>query len=85
VYTLDAKQTQEQKVPVYVMHHGAGAGALSFGLVARRIHNELQGACAVMALDCRGHGKTAIKLVLGLLIILFLDTRAHHHDRRYEL
>ncbi|SAM04802.1 hypothetical protein [Absidia glauca] len=58
VYTLDAKQTQEQKVPVYVMHHGAGAGALSFGLVARRIHNELQGSCAVMALDCRGHGHT---------------------------
>lgn len=79
MYTLDAKQTQGQKVPVYVMHHGAGAGALSFALVARKIHNELQGSCAVMALDCRGHGKNSIIACSWLAYHLFLKTRAHHH------
>ncbi|KAI8340092.1 Alpha/Beta hydrolase protein [Chlamydoabsidia padenii] len=60
VYKLNAKKpTTQGKTPVYVMHHGAGAGALSFGLVAKRIYDELQGSCAVMALDCRGHGDTS--------------------------
>ncbi|ORZ10869.1 phosphatase methylesterase 1-like protein [Absidia repens] len=61
VYMLDAKveyATDGKPNPVYVMHHGAGAGALSFGLVAKRIYEESKGAYAVIALDCRGHGHT---------------------------
>ncbi|KAI8088703.1 Alpha/Beta hydrolase protein [Halteromyces radiatus] len=59
VYFLDARLEQTDKpLPVFLMHHGAGAGALSFALVAKRIHELLNGQCVVMAMDCRGHGDT---------------------------
>ncbi|KAI8377107.1 Alpha/Beta hydrolase protein [Choanephora cucurbitarum] len=44
--------------PLFVMHHGAGSSALTFGLVAKQIKQLTQGECGVMALDCRGHGAT---------------------------
>ncbi|KAK9463213.1 Alpha/beta hydrolase family-domain-containing protein [Lipomyces oligophaga] len=41
-----------------MFHHGAGSSALTFSLVARRIH-ELRPEVGVMAFDCRGHGETS--------------------------
>ncbi|KAI9478432.1 MAG: protein phosphatase methylesterase 1 [Benjaminiella poitrasii] len=48
--------------PTFVMHHGAGSSALTFGLVASHIKELTQGECGVIAFDCRGHGasKTTI-------------------------
>lgn len=43
---------------VIVCHHGAGAGALSFALLARDITAMTDGEVGVLAYDCRGHGKT---------------------------
>lgn len=39
-------------------HHGAGFSALSFALTAREITRLTSGEVGVMALDCRGHGRT---------------------------
>lgn len=44
--------------PVFVMHHGAGHSALSFGLCAKTIKRISGGRCSVLAYDCRGHGDT---------------------------
>lgn len=47
--------------PLFVMHHGAGASGLSFGVTAKHIKELTQGECGVIAIDCRGHGATKIK------------------------
>ncbi|CAO1632892.1 unnamed protein product [Parajaminaea phylloscopi] len=39
-------------------HHGAGFSGLSFALAAKEITRLTQGQVGVMALDCRGHGRT---------------------------
>ncbi|KAI8970929.1 Alpha/Beta hydrolase protein [Pilobolus umbonatus] len=46
--------------PLFVMHHGAGSSALSFGVMAKTITGITEGKCGVMAIDCRGHGATRI-------------------------
>jgi len=43
---------------VMVCHHGAGSSALTFACVAKEIADMSRGECGVLALDCRGHGKT---------------------------
>ncbi|EPS93134.1 hypothetical protein FOMPIDRAFT_150069 [Fomitopsis schrenkii] len=43
---------------VMVCHHGAGQSALTFALMAGEITDLSGGACGMLALDCRGHGKT---------------------------
>jgi pimeloyl-ACP methyl ester carboxylesterase len=43
---------------MFVMHHGAGSSALTFGLVAKAISEMTQRECGVLAFDCRGHGAT---------------------------
>jgi len=43
---------------VMVCHHGAGQSALTFALLAGEVTELSRGECGVMALDCRGHGKT---------------------------
>ncbi|KZT73526.1 protein phosphatase methylesterase, partial [Daedalea quercina L-15889] len=43
---------------VMVCHHGAGQSALTFALAAGEITQLSRGECGVLALDCRGHGKT---------------------------
>ncbi|KAI8887191.1 protein phosphatase methylesterase 1, partial [Backusella circina FSU 941] len=42
----------------FVMHHGAGSSALTFGLVAKAISEMTQRECGILAFDCRGHGAT---------------------------
>ncbi|CEI86177.1 Putative Protein phosphatase methylesterase 1 [Rhizopus microsporus] len=44
--------------PLFLMHHGAGSSALSFGWVAKHIRELTQGEYGVIAIDCRGHGAT---------------------------
>ncbi|KAI8390339.1 Alpha/Beta hydrolase protein [Blakeslea trispora] len=55
IYRTLPKQTNG---PLFVMHHGAGSSALTFGFVAKQIKQLTQGECGVMAFDCRGHGAT---------------------------
>ncbi|KAG8421265.1 Protein phosphatase methylesterase 1, variant 2 [Metarhizium acridum] len=43
--------------PLFVMHHGAGSSALSFGVVSSEIRKRLPSA-GILAIDCRGHGST---------------------------
>lgn len=45
---------------VMVCHHGAGQSALTFALMAGEITDLSGGACGMLALDCRGHGASAI-------------------------
>lgn len=49
------KAGKHESGPVFVMHHGAGYSALSFGLVAKEL---TAAGCNVVAFDARGHGKT---------------------------
>ncbi|CAO3671323.1 unnamed protein product [Rhizopus stolonifer] len=44
--------------PLFVMHHGAGSSALTFGWTAKHIRELTEGECGVLAVDCRGHGAT---------------------------
>ncbi|KAI7878725.1 uncharacterized protein EV154DRAFT_429249, partial [Mucor mucedo] len=44
--------------PLFIMHHGAGSSALTFGFTAKYIKELSNGQCGVMAVDCRGHGAT---------------------------
>ncbi|CAL1713614.1 unnamed protein product [Somion occarium] len=43
---------------VMVCHHGAGYSGLSFACLAREVGLLSRGECGVLAIDCRGHGKT---------------------------
>ncbi|KAJ3342478.1 Protein phosphatase methylesterase 1 [Gonapodya sp. JEL0774] len=43
--------------PVYILHHGGGYSAASFGMVAKKLR-EIDASCAVVAWDCRGHGES---------------------------
>ncbi|CCE63202.1 hypothetical protein TPHA_0E01080 [Tetrapisispora phaffii CBS 4417] len=45
-------------IPIFILHHGAGSSALTFATLARDIFIKLEGRCAIMAFDARGHGKT---------------------------
>lgn len=44
---------------LFFFHHGAGFSALSFALAAREITRLTGGEAGVMAVDCRGHGRTS--------------------------
>lgn len=44
---------------LFFFHHGAGFSALSFALAAREITRLTGGEAGVMAMDCRGHGRTS--------------------------
>ncbi|KAK0556469.1 Protein phosphatase methylesterase 1 [Tilletia horrida] len=46
---------------VFVLHHGAGFGGLSYALVAREITRQTKGQVGVLAFDCRGHGRTRVE------------------------
>ncbi|CCM04673.1 uncharacterized protein FIBRA_06859 [Fibroporia radiculosa] len=43
---------------VIVCHHGAGSSGLTFACMAKAVVDLSKGECGVLALDCRGHGKT---------------------------
>ncbi|OBZ72210.1 Protein phosphatase methylesterase 1 [Grifola frondosa] len=43
---------------VMICHHGAGYSGLTFACLAKEINDMSHGECGVLALDCRGHGKT---------------------------
>lgn len=43
---------------MFLFHHGAGFSGLSFALTAREITHLTNGQIGVMAIDCRGHGRT---------------------------
>ncbi|KAL1741895.1 Alpha/Beta hydrolase protein [Schizophyllum fasciatum] len=43
---------------LFVCHHGAGCAGLSFACFAREVAAMARGACGVLALDARRHGKT---------------------------
>ncbi|PWN49458.1 protein phosphatase methylesterase [Violaceomyces palustris] len=43
---------------LFVLHHGAGYSGLSYALVAKEITRLTEGQVGVLAMDCRGHGKT---------------------------
>lgn len=43
---------------VFVCHHGAGFGALSFALMAKEVTRLTRGEVGVLAYDCRGHGRS---------------------------
>ncbi|ORX47483.1 protein phosphatase methylesterase [Hesseltinella vesiculosa] len=58
VYTRHATTPSETRTPIFIMHHGAGDGGLSFGLTAKHIHAASGGKVGIMAFDCRGHGDT---------------------------
>ncbi|KEY74087.1 hypothetical protein S7711_05339 [Stachybotrys chartarum IBT 7711] len=47
------------KGPLFVMHHGAGSSGLSFAVLGTEIRRQLPSA-GVLAIDCRGHGTTAV-------------------------
>lgn len=44
--------------PLFVMHHGAGSSALTFGWTAKYIKELTKSECGVIAVDSRGHGAT---------------------------
>lgn len=44
---------------VLVCHHGAGYSGLTFACFAKEVKRLSNGECGVLAMDCRGHGKTA--------------------------
>lgn len=44
--------------PLFIMHHGAGSSALSFGLTAKYVHELTGGEYGIVSVDCRGHGAT---------------------------
>ncbi|KAJ1674587.1 Protein phosphatase methylesterase 1, partial [Spiromyces aspiralis] len=50
---------REAEGPVFILHHGAGHSALSFGVMTRRLSGMFgDKGCTVVAFDCRGHGDT---------------------------
>ncbi|KAG0341729.1 Protein with carboxyl methyl esterase activity [Podila humilis] len=44
--------------PVFVMHHGAGSGALGFALSSKEIRNIVGMDASILCFDARGHGET---------------------------
>lgn len=46
--------------PLFVLHHGGGHSALSWALCARSLRKLGRGEAAVMAFDCRGHGRSSV-------------------------
>ena len=52
------KSNDNLSIPVFVFHHGAGSSALTFANLAKEIYKRLDGRCAVLAYDARGHGRT---------------------------
>ncbi|KAI3623614.1 PPE1 [Malassezia furfur] len=67
------------KSTVVVCHHGAGADALSFALLAKEITRRTHGELGILAYDCRAHGRTrfpaeaAHDVSLGALTTDLLD------------
>ncbi|KAL7312579.1 Protein phosphatase methylesterase 1 [Mucor circinelloides] len=49
-------EPNKENGPLFVMHHGAGSSALTFGVTAKLVKEVSQGECGVIAIDCRGHG-----------------------------
>ncbi|KAJ3557579.1 hypothetical protein NM688_g1402 [Phlebia brevispora] len=43
---------------VMICHHGAGWSGLTFASFAKEVIAQSKAECGVLALDCRGHGKT---------------------------
>jgi len=43
---------------VFICHHGAGFGALSYALMARALSEQTGGEVGILAYDCRGHGRS---------------------------
>ena len=43
---------------VFVLLHGAGFSALSWALMAKEVTKATKGEAGVLAIDCRGHGRT---------------------------
>ncbi|KAH8549683.1 Alpha/Beta hydrolase protein [Umbelopsis sp. PMI_123] len=57
-YQIHGKSKDGKEPPLFVLHHGAGHSGLSYGLTAKRIQALTNGACSILAFDCRGHGFT---------------------------
>ncbi|KAI9284343.1 Alpha/Beta hydrolase protein [Umbelopsis sp. AD052] len=57
-YQIAGKSKDGKVPPLFVLHHGAGHSALSYGLTAKRIQAIANQECSILAFDCRGHGYT---------------------------
>ncbi|EDO16436.1 hypothetical protein Kpol_1030p46, partial [Vanderwaltozyma polyspora DSM 70294] len=49
---------ESPSIPLFICHHGAGSSALTFALLAKELYDRLEGKCAILTFDARGHGKT---------------------------
>ncbi|KAI1321346.1 Protein phosphatase methylesterase 1 [Mortierella claussenii] len=57
--TFNVYETRgKPKAPVFVTHHGAGLGGLTFALTAKHIKKIVGMGASILAYDCRGHGDT---------------------------
>ncbi|KAI9262033.1 Alpha/Beta hydrolase protein [Sporodiniella umbellata] len=61
VFRIYQTAPAKENGPIFVMHHGAGSSALSFGWSAKYVCEITQRECGVLAIDCRGHGATKAK------------------------
>ncbi|WFD28479.1 protein phosphatase methylesterase-1 [Malassezia nana] len=57
-YYTPPKGGLSNEATVFVCHHGAGFGSLSYALTARALSQQTQGAVGILAYDCRGHGRS---------------------------
>ncbi|KCV71242.1 hypothetical protein H696_02192 [Fonticula alba] len=46
--------------PLLILHHGAGHSALSWALFSKSLSAQLGGNIAIVAIDCRNHGRTEL-------------------------
>ena len=57
-YYTPPKGGASRGTTVFVCHHGAGFGALSYALTARSLSHQTGGEVGILAYDCRGHGRS---------------------------
>ncbi|PWN20715.1 protein phosphatase methylesterase [Microstroma glucosiphilum] len=75
----EEEESQPSKTPtrdpgtLFFFHHGAGFSALSFALAAREVTRLTGGEAGVMALDCRGHGRTSHPASIPLPLDMSLE------------
>ncbi|SCV05038.1 LANO_0G17128g1_1 [Lachancea nothofagi CBS 11611] len=53
------ESSENQSVPIFIFHHGAGSSGLSFAPLAQSLTERLDGSCGTYTFDARGHGSTA--------------------------
>lgn len=85
VYFTPARSKRGEKGTCLVCHHGGGASGLSFAALAKAVGERSAGELGVVALSCRGHGKTKTlggkkedtDLSLGTLLSDFVGVVEH--------